>query len=731
MKRILFALIMLTALSAAAQRPTVVVVPDKPTAIEQLAADELCHFGNLQSVSESKCTVGEGRIFIGATKKMSDSKVKFTPDSYRMFGDGMDLYIYGPEGKGTLYGVYDYLENFLGWRCYTPDCIVKVREPKVMLPVCDTLVVPSFEYREVLYYYPNHSRRYADWHHLHNRADLNREWGMFVHTFKDLIPADRYFAKHPDWFSMRNGRRVRDGQLCLTNPKVLKELCKNLSDAMARNPEATVWSVSNNDNYNACQCPDCLRSDSLYGGPSGTLLRFVNEVARRFPNKTISTLAYQYTRKAPEGQLVRPEPNVNIMLCSIECGREKPVQGDKSFHADMKEWRELTDNIFMWDYIVQFRNFWNPFPNLHVLQPNLKYFRDNGVRMMFEQATGENNITSWMDIRCYLTAKLLWNADANTDAILTDFCNGYYGRAGVYIKGIIDTMTAALVASGQRLDIYGYPVDGANGYLSPKRMAQYEEMIGEAFRVEKDKAIRQRVAEFAAALDFAQIELQAMGFMPSTGDELRDRIESFTQYLENDLHVPQMMEMGCTPAEYRQIMSRFVEKNFGSRPRYEHKMFTQPKAPYNTASLTDGKGGIMDYRNRWLGWFGDSIDVIVSLNPDSIYSSVSMDFYFYPLSWIFLPQHIEYQVSDDGTTWQKLAEFNPVNPEILATPDIKTFRADFKPRKINLLRVVAKPLPEIPAWHRATGEKPWIFTDEIVVKGEPRQTDNSIFSPTR
>ena len=92
-----------------------------------------------------------------------------------------------------------------------------------------------------------------------------------------------------------------------------------------------------------------------------------------------------------------------------------------------------------------------------------------------------------------------------------------------------------------------------------------------------------------------------------------------------------------------------------------------------------------------------------------------MDFYFYPLSWIFLPQRIEFLGSDDGNHWQSLEVFTPENPEILATPSIKTFTATTKER-VRYVRVVAEPRPEIPAWHRAAGEKLWIFTDEIIVK---------------
>ena len=52
--------------------------------------------------------------------------------------------------------------------------------------------------------------------------------------------------------------------------------------------------------------------------------------------------------------------------------------------------------------------------------------------------------------------------------------------------------------------------------------------------------------------------------------------------------------------------------------------------------------------------------------------SISLDFYFYPLSWIFLPQRVALYASDDNQTWQLIAEEHPENPEILTMPSIHT-----------------------------------------------------------
>ena len=389
----------------------------------------------------------------------------------------------------------------------------------------------------------------------------------------------------------------------------------------------------------------------------------------------------------------------------------------------------------MWDYVVQFRNFWNPFPNLHVLKPNLQYFRDHGVQMMFEQATGADNVTSWMELRGYLIAKLLWNPDLDADSLIADFCNGYYGAAGAYVKEIVDTMTAALVASGKRLDIYGYSIDAVEGYLAPDRMAQYRGLMAKAWQPPLDSLRRERLRRFELTLDYATVELAANGWMEEmfpdgTTEERVEMLLDMTDSLVNDLKrfgVKQMMEMGVSPDEYKTLIHRCVEKTYGGNKAFSRSVQLRklPTPPYNHdypsgggQALTDGQGGILDYRGAWVGFWGDTLDAIVTLGEEPIeVREVSMDFFFYPLSWIFLPQSIEYMVSNDGKHWHTIGRHTPVQREVLATPAIGAFTTTLEiPLQARYLRVVAIPIPAIPTWHRATGQKTWIFTDEILVR---------------
>ena len=196
------------------------------------------------------------------------------------------------------------------------------------------------------------------------------------------MPYDVFYEKNPEYYALRNGKRLPT-QLWLTNNAVLEIVKDSVRSFFKSSPISDVISVSQDDNTQYCQCENCSKIDNTEGSPAGSLIHFVNEIAKDFPDKTISTLAYQYTRKPPK---TKPLENVLITLCSIECDRSIPIdEGCKDFSSDLKGWSILTDNIRIWDYTTQFTNFLAPFPNWGTIKPNINLFVENNANWIFEQ----------------------------------------------------------------------------------------------------------------------------------------------------------------------------------------------------------------------------------------------------------------------------------------------------------------------------------------------------------
>ena len=316
-------------------------------------------------------------------------------EGFFLYSEKDNYYLAGNQPIGDLYAVYTLLETcgffqFSATEAFYPQTV------KLLMKEIRQGFQPDFNFR-----HPHFPDRNEPAYFIPSRTQPMDDWGMFVHTFQKLCPPGVYFDQHPEYFSLVNGRRIRDGQLCLSNPAVITLLTENLRKEMSKKPECKYWSVSQNDCINYCECEHCQALYDKYGSISGAYVEMANQVASQFPDKQISTLAYQFTRSAPKN--IIPDPNVNIMFCSIECNRSQPLESDHRSHdfvKDMQDWTALTSNIFMWDYVVQFKTYVCPFPNFDVLQQNIQLFKKYRIPMMFQQGSGG----SWSDFSEYKQA---------------------------------------------------------------------------------------------------------------------------------------------------------------------------------------------------------------------------------------------------------------------------------------------------------------------------------------
>jgi hypothetical protein len=169
------------------------------------------------------------------------------------------------------------------------------------------------------------------------------------------------------------------------------------------------------------------------------------------------------------------------MLCNIESARNVTIeQGDQSFSSDLEGWGKLTDNIIIWDYIIQFSNLISPFPNLLILQPNIQFFQKNRVSALFEQGNREIG-GEFAELRAYMIAKLMWNSNLDINAVINDFLSGYYGKASKDIREYIDILHKNNMSGTDfKLSIFGSPVLAKENYLSDSLITVYNKIFDHA-----------------------------------------------------------------------------------------------------------------------------------------------------------------------------------------------------------------------------------------------------------
>lgn len=598
-----------------------IVMPQQPTAVEIQAARVLQDYlfrisGAELPVRSDSGTIEPLEILVGLVNRPELNELRIAglgKDGLHIKTAGRKLIIAGGAGKGVLYGVYTLLDQYLGCRKYASDLTYVPRKKTIALGPIDDRQLPAFSFREV-YYNDVYDPGYMDWHRLHSfegRGYDKSQWGYWVHTFDKLLSPKEYGEAHPEYFSYYDGRRHGgfvpswdgksvhpEAQLCLTNPDVLEIVCRNLQAAIERNPEALYWSVSQNDNVNYCRCDPCAELDKKYaafapeekmysthggsGYPAlgmGSLLNFVNQVADRFPDKIISTLAYQYSRVPPKG--IVPRKNVNIMLCSIESSRNDPMEtGDPSFSDDLKGWGKITDNILIWDYTIRFNHLLAPFPNLRVLQPNIRFLRDNNVSALFEQGNIQRG-GEMAPLRAYLIARMLWNPDIDIEKEQQEFLEAYYGKAAPEIREYIELLhDNNQSGQGIKMSIFGTPVENKESFLSEALITRYNRIFDRAEKkVKRDELLLTRVKSARLGVSYAMLEIARQAGTGPRGAFIRNASGSWSpdpKILETlyDLYyhcvrtgVTRLAEWNTPPRDYLEKYLQWLREtgSYGSR----------------------------------------------------------------------------------------------------------------------------------------------------------------------
>jgi len=655
------------------------------------------------------------------------------PHQVRIREQNGDLLIHGGRPRDVLDAAYTFLEEMLGCRFYSPEVEKVPQLSKVTISRdLDYMYTPPITTRTV------HSRLYYDHPRFADKRKVTYEAfptyvpEARVHTFHRFVPEAMYYEDHPEYYALRNSRRIPT-QLCLTNPEVLELVKEAVANLLAQYPEAKVISVSQDDNQQYCQCAFCAAVDEREGAPSGSMIAFVNEVAAAFPDKTISTLAYQYTRQAP--RQLKPADNVLITLCSIECDRSGPIADKcRPFAEDLIAWGQKTDKVRIWDYTTQFTNFLAPFPNLRTLQPNIQLFADNNAEWVFEQHSYQPS--ELFELRSYVTAKLLWNPQADFDALLTDFLGGYYQEAGPYIGRYLTAVHDALADDpGFFLFLYGDPSQAFGSFLKPALLKQYDEWMNAAEKAVANKPeVLERVKAARLSIDYAILEAARRQLSEDftlvtkgadgqwkTPESLSRRLNNFREATAR-AGITTMNEMGYSVEEYLQFYRFTIER--AKQANYARNrpvtLLEQPKkyADEDPQVLTDGALGGSSFYANWLGFEGNNLEAVIDLEAPRTLSEVSSAFLQVVNHLVFFPEEVSYYYSMDGEHFERLGQVPNARPlqRDSKVNDLQVFALQFEPVEARYIKIKAGNLGEAPLWHHGAGLPAWIFADEVMVR---------------
>lgn len=464
-------------------------IPAERTAAEQLQKYIYEVTGKKLEIKDEKVSSSSSpQILVGAGERVK--KLLPKQDWEKLGQDGIviktvgdDLILAGGRPRGALYAVFQFLEDEVGCRWWTPTESTIPQRKTISINEQDIVYSPAFTYRShyttsledpvfatILRENGLHQKQLEDWGGHYNIIGS-------VHTFFRLLPPEQYFNEHPEWFSdSANGNRpsthestmptVANSQLCLSNPEVVKAATEQALEWIKQDPTAGYISISENDNGNYCECEKCALLAEREGSQSGPIVTFVNQIAAKiheqYPDFLVETLAYRGSVKPPK--TVRPADNVLIRFAPLQADFGHPMDSDwngagpgakENVRDGIREWAKISKQLFVWNYVTNFLFTMLPYPNWDGLAKDLRFFANNKVTGIFEQGDNfTNEVGDFVKLRAWLIGKLMWNPELDQDKLMEEFLNGYYGAAGPYLKKYIDLMQKSFLASNERLSSF-------------------------------------------------------------------------------------------------------------------------------------------------------------------------------------------------------------------------------------------------------------------------------------
>jgi len=518
-----------------------VVVPREPApAVLNAAREFVGFFSTITGVTlpiVSECEpVRPREILIGTTQRDFAAKEKFDAaelgeEGYFYAIEDDRIFIGGKGKRGTLYGVYTFLEDELGCRWFTETLSVIPSAETIEVEQKVRSFVPPMHYRATSFK-DGMEKMYCVRNKLNALTDIEPEFGGmekfgigFVHTIGHLIPDD-LFDEHPEYFPLIDGERKTGPhhQRCLTNPDVLAMTIEQVRADFRAHPDHRVASVSQADTYpdiaNECTCEACRKINEEEGSLMGTQLRFVNAVAdaiaEEFPDRYIETLAYRFTRKRPK--ITRPRKNVIIRLCSIECCFSHPIDecghdghnaaaghvSNPEFVWDMQEWAEIADNIYIWDYVTNFAHYLAPQPNLHVFGSNMHFFTRNKTVGMYPEGAHNTRGSDMSELKSWILAKLEWDPDFDVKKGTEEFISAYCGAGAEPILRYVNALNQRAEDIQSHRTCYAYP---DREFFSPEFMAFAVDCFAEAKQKAENDEVLERIQRWEMSVRYVDLFL--------------------------------------------------------------------------------------------------------------------------------------------------------------------------------------------------------------------------------
>ena len=159
-----------------------------------------------------------------------------------------------------------------------------------------------------------------------------------------------------------------------------------------------------------------------------------------------------------------PADNVYIFFTTIDCCYyhdfcDETCEWNKDFYDRFMGWKSVVgERIFVWNYAANYKHYLYPFWNFKTMANNYRFFKNNKVKHLLDHGPCETEFVEFAEMRTYVSAKLMWNPDLDSKALIEDFVKNYYKVASEevleYLQLLEDNFVRLDKTVGYHLRLY-------------------------------------------------------------------------------------------------------------------------------------------------------------------------------------------------------------------------------------------------------------------------------------
>ncbi len=555
-------------------------------------------------------------------------------EDFCIYKKDQNITIQGTTSQNLEYAIDDFFKR------YTNLNFEKIKENKEENSILDSIEVPEkfsecsspvFEYREP-YYSSNFNPNFRSW----NKTNfLELEWGIWGHNLNKVLKD----IEVPESIYARVGnKRVKD-QYCFTSDSLFKYVNEKVKVTYDSDHALNKYMILPNDNDIVCTCGTCKAAGNTNTDAAPAVFTFLNKLAKENRKLSFFTTAYITVKNVPR---FKAESNTGVFYSTIDIQKGIAIENTKyakEFQEEITKWRNYVNNVYIWDYTVNFDNYFDIYPIIKVTQQNLKLYNKLGVNGVFLHGS-EYDYSTFQELKATLFAKLLWNPNINIDQEINDYFQIRFStKLANVLTNYYTFIENSFSTNKKELSIYSGINKTVKKYLDPKVFFEfYNEFDTHTQQNKFDKDY----LKIATGLTFLKLEIMrdyglgSYGFGILNEDKeiivkneaavLLDHLSAYSKAA----NLKTYNERGYKIDDYIDSWRKNIFK-YHKRKHYFYKKDFEVTSKLdedyqNTKILNDGAFGLNDYNTNW---HISSIDnLVLKIKKDDISKSKKITFSF-------------------------------------------------------------------------------------------------------